>query len=209
MKQQQIRHPRGPYKKSAETRATIIRGAIELLIEEGYHNFSMRKVAVRSGVSIGNLQHHFVSKENLISEMLDDVISGYLEEFKRLINATDSPREQLRSVIQRVVDDLATKETTIFFPELWSLANHEPGVNDLMVAMYGKYQNIYHQIIERINPKLSGSQIEKAGLFFAASLEGHTIFVGHGKSAAEHIDAVAEIAYSSFLHIIESGAIPE
>lgn len=209
MKPQQIRHPRGPYKKSAETRASIVRGAIDSLIEEGYHNFSLRKVALRAGVSIGNLQHHFVSKENLIAEMLDDVISGYLEEFTGLISKTESPQEQLRSVIKRVVDDLTTKETTMFFPELWSLANHEPGVNDLMVAMYRKYQDIYHEIIKRINPELSKRQIEKAGLFFAASLEGHTMFIGHGKSATRDSKAVAEMAYASFLHIIESGAIPE
>lgn len=209
MKPQVISQPRGPYKKGAETRTTIIQSAIKLLIEEGYHSFSLRKVALRAGVSIGNLQHHFASKENLISVMLDDVISGYLEEFQSLLKSADSPKQQLRSVIQRVVEDLGTKETTMFFPELWSLANHDRSVSKLMHTMYAKYQAIYHTIIKAINPGLSKSQIEKAGLFFVSSLEGHTMFIGYGKVANHQIDAISEIAYQSFLHIIESGAIPE
>jgi AcrR family transcriptional regulator len=209
LKQHQNKYSRGRYKSGVATRSKIVEAAINLLVEQGYHSFSLRKVAMKAGVSIGNLQHHFRSKENLIAEMLDDVISGYLEEFEKLIHSTDSPRDQLRTVVRRVVEDLKTRETTVFFPELWSLANHEPGVDKLMVSMYGKYQNIYHDIIRRINPELSESQIEKAGLFFAASLEGHTMFVGHNKSATHHNDAIAEIAYNSFLHIIESSAIPE
>jgi len=209
LKQQQGQYSRGRYKKSAASRSRIIKAAIDVLIEEGYHSFSLRKVALIAEVSIGNLQHHYSSKEILIGEMLDYVISGYLEEFENLIEETESPKDQLRSIIERVVDDLKTNETTIFFPELWSLANHEPDVERLMVHMYGQYQNIYHGIIKRINPALSASQIEKAGLFFAASLEGHTMFVGHNKSATHHSDAIAEIAYQSFLHIIETGAIPE
>lgn len=208
MKQKEIPRPRGPYKKSAETRAAIIRGAIDLLVEEGYHNFSLRKVAVRAGVSIGNLQHHFESKEKLIAVMLDDVISGYLEEFQGLIRTTESPKEQLRSVIKRVVEDLGTKETTMFFPELWSLGNHEPAVGDFMHEMYGKYRDIYKEIIPEINPRLSDEQVERAALFIASSLEGHTMFVGYGKSDNHQLNAVADMAYRNFLHMIESGSIP-
>ena len=208
MKQQPVAYARGPYKKSAETRAAIIQAAIDLLIEEGYHNFSLRKVAMRAGVSIGNLQHHFTSKVNLIALMLDDVISGYLDEFENLISTADSPKEQLYRVVQRVVEDLGTKETTMFFPELWSLANHDDAVRDMMHHMYGRYQQIYHRIIRAINPALTEQQIERAGLFFVSSLEGHTMFIGYGKPANDQIKAITEIAYTSFLKIIESESIP-
>ena len=50
---------RGPYKSGLKTQKSIVDSAIGLLIDEGYHNFSLRKVAQRSGISGGNLQHHF------------------------------------------------------------------------------------------------------------------------------------------------------
>jgi len=208
MKQRQVTRPRGPYRKSAETRAAIIHATIDLLIEEGYYNLSIRKVASRARVSAGNVQHHFTSKENLISQMLDTVINAYLEEFESLIRTADSPREQLRRVVFQVVEDLGTRETTVFFPELWSLANHEPDVSKLMHAMYAKYQAVYHTIIKRINPALSETQVERAGLFFVYTLEGHTMFIGNGKPANHQIHAIADLSYKSFLRIIESGNIP-
>lgn len=208
MKQQAVSSPRGPYKKSAGTRAAIIKGAIDLLIEEGYHNFSLRKVAARSQVSIGNVQHHFESKEKLISTMLDDVITGYVDEFQNLIQQTDSPEEQLRIIVRRVVEDLGTKETTMFFPELWSLANHEHTVEELMHEMYGRYRDIYKGIIPAINPDLSEEQVERAALFISSSLEGHTMFIGHGKKDNHQLDVIADMAYAAFLHMIKSGRIP-
>lgn len=209
MKQQQALRARGPYKKSAGTRRAIIRAAIDTLITAGYHNFSLRKVASQAGVSIGNLQHHFESKEKLIAVMLDDVISGYLDEFRRLISTTDDPREQLKLIVFHVAEDLGTKETTMFFPELWSLANHNPDVEDFTHQMYGKYRDIYIGIIRSINPTLSDEQADRAALFFAASLEGHTMFVGYRKADNRQISAIADIAFQSFLNIIETGSIPE
>ena len=208
MKHQALANSRGPYKKSAEARQTIIQAAIEQLIEEGYREFSLRKIARRAGVSIGRVQHHFPNKEILLSMMLDDVISAYLEAFDSLIEEFEPPEEQLRAVVRHVVEDLGTKETTHFFPELWSLANHDPKCDQLSLTMYDKYQDVYRRIIPAINPELSAKQIETAALFFAASLEGHTMFVGYRKRYNERIDAIAEMAYRSFLNIIKTGVIP-
>lgn len=208
MKPQPNRQPRGRYRKSVEARTTIVNSAIEQLIDQGYHNFSLRKVAVRAGISIGKLQHQFPSKEELIREMLDVVISGYLDDFASVIESSASAEEQLYKVLKHVVDDLTTKETTIFFPELWSLANHEPVVCDLMNEMYGRYQNVYHGIIRAINPELSDEQIEKTALFIAASLEGHTIFVGYEKDATDYAGDITEMAYDCYLHMIKTGNVP-
>jgi AcrR family transcriptional regulator len=199
---------RGPYKKSEQSKERIIGAAIEQLIEEGYRSLTFRRVAQRAGVSIGNLQHHFDTKEKLIAEMIDTVITGYLDEFEVMLDSDESPTQQLTSVVTAVVEDLTTRETTMFFPELWSLANHEPAVEALMNQMYGRYIGIYERIIGRINPDLKPAQIERAALFFAASLEGHTMFLGHGKCAtAVHRD-IARIAVRCFLHLLEEGDIP-
>jgi AcrR family transcriptional regulator len=200
--------PRGPYKKSEQAKERIIAAAIEQLMEEGYRSLTFRRVARRAGVSIGNLQHHFESKEKLLAEMIDTVITGYLDEFEVMLDSEESPTEQLTSVVTAVVEDLTTRETTMFFPELWSLANHEPAVEALMTQMYGRYISIYKRIIRRINPDLKPAQVERAALFFAASLEGHTMFLGHGKYASDMHSDIAKIAVRSFLRLLEEGDIP-
>ena len=196
------------YRKSEATRASIVEAAVAQLIDEGYRNFSVRKVAFRAGVSIGKLQHHFVSKENLISVMLDEVINAYLRDFEQAIKETESPEEQLRSIVMRVVDDLGTRDTTRFFPELWSMANHDPSVSRMMQKMYERYQEIYHRILPGINPKLNQEQIRRLGLFIVATLEGHTMFVGYERPLASLRREVGGLACECFLQIIKTGAIP-
>ncbi|MEE4108075.1 MAG: TetR/AcrR family transcriptional regulator, partial [Halieaceae bacterium] len=90
---------RGPYKKSEQSKERIIGAAIEQLIEEGYRSLTFRRVAQRAGVSIGNLQHHFDTKEKLIAEMIDTVITGYLDEFEVMLDSDESPTQQLTSVV--------------------------------------------------------------------------------------------------------------
>ncbi|MEM8660351.1 MAG: TetR/AcrR family transcriptional regulator [Pseudomonadota bacterium] len=208
MKQTTLIPARGPYKKSEQSRERIIDAAIEQLIEEGYKSLTFRKIANRAEVSIGNLQHHFETKQKLIGHMLDVVIGGYIDEFGQMIQSTQSPQEQLRSVINTVVQDLTTRETTMFFPELWSMANHDPDVDELMTQMYERYMAVYHDIIARINPSLTPVQIERAALFIAATVEGHTIFIGQGKRAQGMSHAIEQMAFNSFLKMIEEGDIP-
>jgi AcrR family transcriptional regulator len=52
--------------KGEQTRALILNTALELLEQEGYEKATMRAIARKSGVSLGNAYHYFRSKEQLI-----------------------------------------------------------------------------------------------------------------------------------------------
>lgn len=52
--------------KGEQTRALILNAALELLEEHGYERTTMRAIAKKSGVSLGNAYHYFRSKEQLI-----------------------------------------------------------------------------------------------------------------------------------------------
>lgn len=200
---------RGPYKSGLIKQKLIVKSAIDLLTDEGYHNFSLRKVAKRAGMSAGNLQHHFKTKEELMVAILDSLIVVYLETFEALSEGQIPPKERLRKILEHVIVDLNTESTTIIFPELWSLSNHDQTVSESVDRMYEQYRAILKDCITKINPKLSPAQTEKAALFMSASIEGHTIFIGYKRNWTHHTPSIVEMAYSSFLYLIESGNIPE
>ena len=52
--------------KGEQTRALILNTALELLEQDGYERTTMRAIARKSGVSLGNAYHYFRSKEQLI-----------------------------------------------------------------------------------------------------------------------------------------------
>ncbi|MBL4673758.1 MAG: TetR/AcrR family transcriptional regulator [Arenicella sp.] len=200
---------RGPYKSGLKKQKLIIESAVDLLIDEGYHNFSLRKVSQRAGISGGNLQHHFKTKEDLLEAMLDSLISVYLETFKALSEGQIPPKERLRKILEHVILDLNSKSTTLIFPELWSLSNHDKRVSKSVDKMYERYRAVLKDCVAKINPKLSTLQIEKVALFMSASIEGHTIFIGYKRNWTHHTKSIIEMAYTSFLFLIESGNIPE
>lgn len=52
--------------KGEQTRASILNAALEIFHEKGYEETTMRAIAKRAGVSLGNAYYYFSSKEHLI-----------------------------------------------------------------------------------------------------------------------------------------------
>lgn len=193
--------------KNTKRIVSILKAADNILIYNGYHNFTMRKVATKANVSVGNLQYYFPSKESLLEALLDNVIQDYLKTFEKIINQ-NTPSEQFIQIIKKIVKDLQTKRATIFFPELWSMANHKKHFSKCMDIMYEKYRSVLAKIISDINPELSELQVKRLSLFFSSSLEGHTMFIGYRKVWTKEAKNIVNISLQSFLWLIENGDIP-
>lgn len=61
---------RGPYAKTADRRRRILAAAAEVYAECGYYGSSLREVALKAGVSLSNLTHHFATKEEILMATL-------------------------------------------------------------------------------------------------------------------------------------------
>lgn len=195
------------YSKGEKRQLAILNSAENILLKLGYDKLSMRKVANDAGISVGNLQYYFSSKEDLVAAMLNNVIQDYLIAFEE-IRHHGEPKQQLRELITEIFLDLNNERTTFFFPELWSLANHEKSMVPFMDEMYDKYRMVLANIIKEINPTLTDIQTKRLSLFISSSIEGHTIFIGYQKPWIEETKPIISIALQSFLWLIEQGDIP-
>lgn len=187
----------------------ILLAAEGLLIDEGYHNFSLRKVAARAEQTLGSLQYYFPTKASLVKAMLNNRIQRYLVMFEQIRgDAGTDPINQFEALIAGIVRDLNTKTTTVFFPEVWSMANHDQQATEFLDAMYGSYRDVLVDVIRLINPKLSKRQLTRIAIYISASLEGHTMFIGHRKPWKKETENIISMASQSFLWLIRSGEIP-
>jgi len=64
MNAEKIRATKTP--KGEQTRELILNSALDLLNDHGYEKTTMRAIAKRAGVSLGNAYHYFGSKEHMI-----------------------------------------------------------------------------------------------------------------------------------------------
>jgi AcrR family transcriptional regulator len=195
--------------KGEKSAKGILLAAESLLIDEGYHNFSLRKVAARAEQTLGSLQYYFPTKNALVKAMLDNRIQRYLVMFEQIrASAGADPIDQFQALISGIVRDLNTKTTTVFFPEVWAMANHDEQATEFMDAMYGAYRDVLVDVIHLINPNLSQRQLTRLAIYISASLEGHTMFIGHRKRWKKETENIISMASLSFLWLIQSGEVP-
>jgi AcrR family transcriptional regulator len=202
-KEQQRRARVATFEKGHARIEAILEAAAEVLISQGYKKLTLRQIALRAGITVGNLTYYYSSKEALLKDLLDNILRTYLNEMERIAEASgDSPKYRFVAIVEYLIEDLHTQRTTKFFPELWALANHDDYAAELMENMYADERQALAELIHAINPDLDERQVNHLALFVSASIEGMTMFVGAGKKQEDALESMKNMACESFLLLI-------
>jgi AcrR family transcriptional regulator len=85
---------------AATSEGQILEAALDVFAAKGYHGSTIREIAVRAGVSVAGLYHHFPSKRHLLERLMDDTMDGLLDQTGRAIaGLDDDPVELLRATV--------------------------------------------------------------------------------------------------------------
>jgi len=191
------------YTKGHETREVILRTALAILIEEGWQAMSMRRVATECGMKFGNLTYHYRTREDLVRELLDAVIAGYEREFDAIVDRPElTAQDRLIRYCTLVLDDIPSKTTTRFFPDLWALSNHDQFVHDRMHELYARARAPLDDIIAAMRPDLPPETRESLALFISFAMEGSTMFAGYEKPFAARMPLLRDIAITGFVDLV-------
>jgi AcrR family transcriptional regulator len=197
-----VRERDGGYLRGKEGIEQILKAALWLLVEHGSKALTMRRIAERCGMNVGNLTYYFKSKQDLIRELLDAVISAYEHSFETIIHEGGANAEtRLALLIDLILQDITTKKTTRFFPELWVMAGHDAFVQERMEDLYQRARVSLNELIAEINPALPDDEREILALFISASMEGLTVFAGYEKPWRPRMPWLMAIARRSFVDL--------
>src|SRR5262245_18027136 len=84
-------------KRKAETREKILEAGRELLLQEGFNGFSMRKLAAKVNYTATAIYVHFPDKEALLAELVEQEFIRFRRAFDRTAKISD-PIERLRKM---------------------------------------------------------------------------------------------------------------
>src|SRR5437899_8908798 len=84
-----------PLGAGVSAREQIVRAAADSLLENGYAGTTVRAIASRAGVAIGNLQYYFPSKSELLVEAWRYLTASSVEELRTALNQLTDPLEVL------------------------------------------------------------------------------------------------------------------
>ncbi len=87
-------------------REQIVRAAADSLLENGYAGTSVRAIASRAGVAIGNLQYYFPTKSELLVEAWRHLTSRSVEELRGALNRLTDPVQVLEVGVESIWESL-------------------------------------------------------------------------------------------------------
>ena len=88
------------------TRDVIVRAAADSLLEQGYAGTSVRVIAARAGVAIGNVQYYFPAKSELLVEAWRHLTLRSVDELRQVLNQLTDPLEVLEVGVESIWDAL-------------------------------------------------------------------------------------------------------
>lgn len=104
-------------KTTLERRRHIVETAAICFIEQGFHQTSIRDIASRAGISLGNLYNHFKSKTALIAEIAnleaDDLVA-----FRLILEKPGPAAERVDAFTSAYFDYVARPENAILTAEI-------------------------------------------------------------------------------------------
>lgn len=90
--------------KSAQTRAALVETALQMFRSQGYDKTTMRSIADKAGLSVGNAYYYFPSKDALVLELYDRLQDEHRERAVALLKDGKALSVQLRAILHTGID---------------------------------------------------------------------------------------------------------
>ncbi|KAF0171519.1 MAG: betI1 [Alphaproteobacteria bacterium] len=187
-----------------DTAERILDAAISVIVEEGYGALSIRTVAQRASVGIGNLQHYFPTRSDLVRAAL----SRALEEFEVGVAArgrdqATSPEERMRVAIEVILDEQKRSGSCRLFWELWALAAQDEQIAAAMDGFYRTYVDKVADLVGELRPGIPRARAQRAGAAVTSLLEGASLLRGAGKPRRRYLAGFDDTLHDVIRMIVE------
>lgn len=194
--------------EKAESRGDMRQQALEtarrLFIEEGYAEFSMRKVARELGIRQGHLQHYFATRDDLLTEMLEQALHAYMDEYEKFRDDVRGNAEQkLDLVVKFLLDDISNSQVSKFFFELWPMTAHYQEVLLMLRDIYRRNWEGFSTFVENYRPDLNSETARAMSLQVLALVDGLIIFCHSTIPSKRELERVRARAYASIWLILK------
>lgn len=93
-----------PEKTSPDRRTDILDNAARLFAEQGIGSTSVREISAAVGMLSGSLYHHFVSKDEMVEEILKGFLDDLQGRYRMVLEEGTGPRDTLENLIRATLE---------------------------------------------------------------------------------------------------------
>jgi AcrR family transcriptional regulator len=132
-------------------REQIVRAAADSLLENGYAGTSVRAIASRAGIAIGNLQYYFPSKSELLVEAWRHLTARSVEELRTSLNQLTDPLVVLELGVESVWDTLRRLgDMQLAAFDLLVQAPRAERLQAYLPELFTRYREVIQEQIDRL-----------------------------------------------------------
>ena len=124
--------------RSVATRAALLDAALECLVERGYAATTTIETARRAGVSRGAQQHHFPTKAELLTTVVEHLLDRRRAEFVDALALVDPASDRLDAAVD-LLWSMFQGPVFVAWTELWVAARTDPALARTVVAMERRF----------------------------------------------------------------------
>ena len=127
-----------PHRAGGEnpTRSLLVNSTEQIMLEDGYAAVTYRNVAAKAGVSLGAVQHHFPSLDDLFLAVVRQYSERNLDMMVSALEAT--PGDVLQVLWECSSDDISSA----LFIELMALVNHRKSIQAEVTEFAHQYRKV-------------------------------------------------------------------
>lgn len=172
-------------RKGEAKRQQLLDTAKQMLLDGGVEAFVLRDVAERVGITHGNLQYYFRTKQDLMVAIFDQEVAKYTDSLQEAVAATTTRRGRLGAIIDAGLKELRSPDTALW-RMVMSMADHSPDMAALLKRENDLYQAVVAKELKQIAPQLSAQRRKQIARIIQAILDGLGIqFVHEDPDSAE------------------------
>ena len=135
----------------ASAREQIVRAAAESLLESGHAGTSVRAIASRAGVAIGNLQYYFPTKSELLVEAWRYLTAESVEELRAACNRLSEPLDALELGVESIWDTLRKLgDMQLAAFDLLVQAPRTERLQAYLPELFTRYREVIQEQIDRL-----------------------------------------------------------
>ncbi|WP_175870482.1 TetR/AcrR family transcriptional regulator [Burkholderia sp. BCC0397] len=169
-------------RRNREQRIREILGtARQVFQEDGYAGFATRRVADRMGITHGNLQYYFRTKDELLSTALRAYISQVMADYTAIASRPGTGAAQrCTALVNHIFQTINETDLPKFMVELMAFASHEAYATELLNEVQVRFRGILAKLLSELHPTLTDEECLVRAAVIVAQIDGMTIFASHG-----------------------------
>ncbi|TCO40519.1 TetR family transcriptional regulator [Kribbella antiqua] len=177
-------------------RDAVLEIARDLLVEEGFDQFVLRRVAAKADMKLGNLQYYFATRDDLLEAVIRAEFDRDLDALRRA--TTVESAEGLKTAARALVRNWTTGAGSVF-GTMSLLAYHHDRFRELNREIYATFYRELSVLIRQVSPGVPKAEAAARARLVTAVLDGvamqiHAGVIGKRELTSRAADLVVTIA---------------